>query len=122
MARHATCECGDCQKCKRRVYMRRWAQRPENAEHNRQRARRYREENLEAIRAKDRARGYRPPAPEVRKARNAARQLPRQGCEICGEGAHAHHEDYSKPLEVVWLCPRHHGERHQRRPAVEVPS
>jgi len=28
-------------------------------------------------------------------------------CEICGEKAklHGHHYDYSKPMEVVWLCP-----------------
>lgn len=32
-------------------------------------------------------------------------------CEVCGETkiVHAHHEDYSKPLEIKWLCPFHHG-------------
>ena len=34
-------------------------------------------------------------------------------CEVCGAGkAHAHHDDYSKPLDVIWLCPVHHRERH----------
>jgi transcriptional regulator with XRE-family HTH domain len=42
------------------------------------------------------------------------RRLTRQPCEVCGEvGAEAHHEDYSKPLDVVWLCRPHHGERHR---------
>jgi hypothetical protein len=34
-------------------------------------------------------------------------------CEKCGVKAHAHHDDYLKPLEVRWLCPVHHGERHR---------
>lgn len=35
-------------------------------------------------------------------------------CEICGEvNVHAHHEDYSKPLDVIWLCPKHHAWIHQ---------
>ena len=35
-------------------------------------------------------------------------------CEVCSiaKGVHAHHEDYSKPLDVVWLCAIHHSERH----------
>lgn len=30
----------------------------------------------------------------------------------CGQEAQAHHEDYEKPLDVIWLCPKHHAERH----------
>jgi len=34
-------------------------------------------------------------------------------CVVCGkEKAQGHHEDYSKPLDVVWLCVRHHQDRH----------
>lgn len=34
-------------------------------------------------------------------------------CEICGEiKVDAHHDDYSKPLEVRFLCEKHHVEHH----------
>lgn len=40
--------------------------------------------------------------------------LLRQPCEICGEyPAHGHHDDYTKPLEVRWLCVKHHNEWHR---------
>jgi hypothetical protein len=54
--------------------------------------------------------------------------LSRQPCEICGaSGAfsdgrsevQAHHDDYNKPLEVRWLCQRHHHEWHKRNTPVE---
>jgi hypothetical protein len=32
---------------------------------------------------------------------------------FCGTKAHAHHDDYLKPLEVLWLCPKHHKARHK---------
>jgi hypothetical protein len=36
-----------------------------------------------------------------------------QPCEVCGkEKSQGHHEDYSKPLDVIWLCIRHHHDRH----------
>ena len=42
-------------------------------------------------------------------------KLIRQSCETCGgTKVHAHHDDYSKPLEVRWLCPRHHNAHHRR--------
>jgi hypothetical protein len=40
-------------------------------------------------------------------------KLKRQPCEVCGaKNSQAHHDDYSKPLEVRWLCPAHHGKEH----------
>ena len=35
-------------------------------------------------------------------------KLERQACVVCGEPAQMHHEDYSKPLDVMWLCRAHH--------------
>ena len=35
-------------------------------------------------------------------------------CRICGEAkVEAHHEDYSKPLDLLWYCRRHHTRLHQ---------
>lgn len=57
--------------------------------------------------------------PEKTKARNALNNAIRDGkiaarpCEVCGStDSEAHHDDYSKPLDVKWLCPKHHAERH----------
>ncbi len=41
-------------------------------------------------------------------------ELTRHPCEVCGstERMCAHHDDYSKPLDVRWLCERHHRRLH----------
>lgn len=59
--------------------------------------------------------------PLKKKAKTAVRSALKSGkllkmpCQVCGnEKVHAHHEDYSKPLDVVWLCVRHHEDVHHR--------
>lgn len=38
----------------------------------------------------------------------------KQPCIVCGDcKSEAHHSDYSKPLDVDWLCKRHHGLWHR---------
>ena len=48
---------------------------------------------------------------------NAARdgKLSPQPCEACfnTHDIHAHHEDYTKPLEITWLCRKCHSKRHK---------
>lgn len=40
-------------------------------------------------------------------------RLVRQPCEVCGSTkSEAHHDDYSRPLDVRWLCKLHHEEAH----------
>ena len=39
--------------------------------------------------------------------------LEKQGCEVCGsETVDAHHDRYDEPLNVRWLCRRHHVRLH----------
>lgn len=40
-------------------------------------------------------------------------KIKKQPCEVCGEPAQMHHDDYSKPLEVRWFCRKHHLELHK---------
>lgn len=45
-------------------------------------------------------------------------KLARLPCEVCGAPeSQGHHEDYSKPLDVRWLCFTHHREAHGQRPS-----
>jgi hypothetical protein len=55
--------------------------------------------------------------PEKRRSHKAVEvalargEISRRACERCGElDAQAHH--YKMPLEIMWLCPKHHAERH----------
>lgn len=95
----------------------------------------HRNKNLEKIRAYDRARAKKPQraklALEVNRAwraedhrrsraHGAVAQAIKKGllircpCVRCGEQKSlAHHEDYDKPLEVVWLCQPCHKQRHK---------
>ena len=42
-------------------------------------------------------------------------RLERMPCEECWTyPSEAHHEDYAKPLDVIWLCRKHHAVRHAR--------
>lgn len=57
--------------------------------------------------------------PEKYKARYTLRNYVRLGkikkglCEVCKDSkTQAHHDDYSKPLDVKWLCSKHHKEIH----------
>jgi hypothetical protein len=40
--------------------------------------------------------------------------LTRQPCSMCGAlKAECHHPDYTKPLEIIWLCRRCHKRIHR---------
>ena len=93
----------------------------------------HRQDNREAVRAYDRLRASQPHRvatrqrvvaqyteqyPHRKKANtavgNALRsgKIKKQPCWVCGEKAVAHHPDYDRPLDVVWLCQPHHKQTH----------
>lgn len=92
---------------------------------------RNREEKKEYYREYDRKRGNRQPPeylkeyrekyPNKYRAHNMVNNSVRDGklfpenCEVCGSdfAVHAHHDDYSKPLNVRWLCAAHHKQWHE---------
>lgn len=120
MARKPTCECGECRTCKHNAYMRAYYRRPGVAERTRDIARLSRKRRIEKVRAYDRERGYRVYDDAKAMARRAVKYALRRGdltrdpCEVCGgEPTDGHHDNYSKPLEVRWLCKTHHGQAHR---------
>ena len=60
---------------------------------------------------------HNPAAYRAHNIANAAvrdRKLSRQPCQICGaiEHVHKHHRNYSRPLDIVWLCAKCHARVH----------
>lgn len=67
--------------------------------------------------------------PERKRARMALQNAVRRGdvlkpefCDDCGQqfaraAIHGHHEDYTRPLDVAWVCARCHGKRHRMEAA-----
>lgn len=92
------------------AYWREYRQRPEVKERERLRsARRARDPAYRKARnARNRVNPAKPAWDKIRK-RVARGTLKRQPCVFCGRpNGNAHHEDYSKPLEIVWVCQPHH--------------
>jgi len=129
IGRPPTCECGECRKCKHRLYMRKWYRRmsPEQRrewmarkdkdlerQRDRERYQRHKKKRLAKIAARD---------PKKRRAmwmvnnrKRSGTIVPPDACERCGSAGplQAHHPDYSKPLDVVWLCTTCHGREHRK--------
>lgn len=73
-----------------------------------------RNENMRVYRNSEATREHHKARSLVRRAVEAGRLI-RKPCEVCGSSpADAHHDDYSKPLNVRWLCRPHHAEHHAK--------
>jgi hypothetical protein len=74
-----------------------------------------RQEKAEYYKAYDRKRGFRVYDELKVKVRAATKKLDRKPCEFCGNPkSDGHHDDYTKPTEIRWLCRKHHMEHHRK--------
>lgn len=122
IGRPPSCVCGECQKCKNALYMRRWWGKLTPEQRREKTARR----NPDVVALHEQNRERPPEHKERERVRLSARRavasgkLTRENCERCGSPfTQAHHEDYGEPLNVNWYCPYHHSERHRER-AIEA--
>ncbi len=102
---------------KRRENWRRWYKK--HKKEHKERTEKYRKTELGKQSSIRRARTQMGKNPEKWKARQNLRNAVYRGkikklpCEVCGDvKVQAHHDDYSKPFEVKWLCSFHHKQLH----------
>ena len=122
---------GKCKACKN-AYQKEWREKNADYVHETDRIRRRTEEHREYSRQYEarmcvsnpsfraaRSRKQRARDADKNRVRNLTSRaiargiLTRQPCERCGhEKTQAHHDDYSRPLDVRWLCRRCHAAYH----------
>lgn len=95
-------ECREQSKIRTRKYLQSEKGKAKHLETTRQ----YEKENPEKIKAQR----------KVRKAVLSGKLIRSQICQICNKQTktHGHHEDYNKPLDVIWMCSNCHLYHHQK--------
>jgi len=117
-----SCLCGLCSVCKHRECQRRYKRKnpekisamkrrakktPRGREITKYQCRRNYSRHIERHRDYNRSRQRSPKTIARARLNSAVRsgKVVRLPCMVCGfPKAQAHHEDYSKPLDVIWLC------------------
>ena len=87
---------------------------------------RYQENYERKLKLIENAQKWREENPEAYKAQTAVNnairdmRLFKMPCTFCGseKNLHAHHNDYKKPLEVIWLCAKCHHRAHAAFPQI----
>ena len=111
-------KCKSCTKCDARIH--RVSKIDQVNKYDRERARLDHRKNDH----RERQRQYRTKYPERQAAYNAVARAIKSGklhkpseCEGCGNKAsvQAHHEDYLRKLDVIWLCQKCHSQHHHVR-------
>ena len=109
----------NCKNCVKARVKHRARTNPKVQEYDRQRAK----DPERRAKAREKTRRWREENPLRTSAHNAVARALRSGkiqkapCIFCGEkDVHAHHHDYTKPLDVTWLCPKCHHRLHAAFP------
>lgn len=115
---------GKCKECiKRRVRNNRALKFDQYSKYEKNR---YKQNENRRKRLTKSAKEWRLRYPEAYKAQTAVGNALRDGkiikepCSFCNStsNVHAHHNDYSKPLDVVWLCAKCHHRIHAKFPQI----
>jgi hypothetical protein len=109
-------KCKDCARAEALLYRRQYY--VDNIDKVRANAREYQKQPHVMKAHEDAFKIYNAKHPERKRAQNTVNnaiqsgKLVPQPCWVCGKKAGAHHPDYDRPLDVVWLCQEHHMQAH----------
>lgn len=85
--------------------------------------REWQKKNIERLRVLEKERGRKDRAkfPERHRGNCHGCRIPAKPCFVCGsfENIERHHPDYSRPLEVTFLCRQHHKRLHANTRRIE---
>lgn len=111
-----------CKKCHMEISIK--TRNPDNKRKlNREYMRRARVKNHDKFKKRDRERSRKQPKTLEIKCRSLLNKAVKSGaltrpkkCSLCNRDElkiHAHHENYYKPLDVIWLCTECHADKHR---------
>lgn len=75
----------------------------------------YKEKRREAQKKWYKKNKYKRRAHKIARKALLAGRIKKDNCDICnGKETEMHHEDYSKPLDIIWLCKNCHMAKHRK--------
>lgn len=109
-----------CKKC-RSLHYKEYAKKERSKSKSRARTKKYREAHKDILKARHKAvrNTLKGKARRMIESRLRKNTIQRQLCIVCKKlhqkevKAQAHHSDYHKPLDIMWLCVQHHSAWHR---------
>lgn len=99
---------------RKREIIRKSISRPEYKEYHKNYIKKWTDDNREKVNAYVRSNRFKNNVRQKLRYHVSVGHIKKLPCEVCGEEkVQGHHKDYNKPLEVVWLCKKHHAMEHR---------